>query len=56
VDASNDGVLLGLRRALALHADERAQLVQQARKTVEDRFEIGVAIRTALDAMKIPWR
>ena len=56
VDASNEGVLLGLRRALALHADERARLVQQARKTVEDRFEIGAAIRTALDAMKIPQR
>jgi glycosyltransferase involved in cell wall biosynthesis len=56
VDASNDGVLLGLRRALALHADERVRLVQQARKTVEDRFEIGAAIRAALDAMKIPRR
>lgn len=54
VEASNAGVLLGLRRALALQPHERARLVQQGRKTVEDRFEIAAAIRTALEAIEIP--
>jgi len=45
--------MLGLQRALSLQPDERERLVQFARKTVEDRFEIGAAIQTALEAMEI---
>ncbi len=53
VEANVDGVMLGLQRALSLQPDERERLVQFARKTVEDRFEIGAAIQTALEAMEI---
>jgi glycosyltransferase involved in cell wall biosynthesis len=56
VEATDEGVLLGLRRALSLSQDERARMVERARKTVEVRFEINKAIRSALDAMKIPSR
>jgi glycosyltransferase involved in cell wall biosynthesis len=56
VEATGEGLLAGLRRALSLHQDERDRLVQRARKTVEDRFEICTAIRTALDSMEIPRR
>jgi CDP-glycerol glycerophosphotransferase len=56
VEANEEGVLRGLRQALCLHPDERDRLVQRARKTAEDRFEIGAAIRTALEAMEIPRR
>jgi glycosyltransferase involved in cell wall biosynthesis len=56
VEANEEGVLSGLRKALRLHPDERDRMVQQARKTVEDRFEIGSAIQSALEAMGIPRR
>jgi glycosyltransferase involved in cell wall biosynthesis len=56
VEANEEGVLRGLREALCLRPDERDRLVQRARKTAEDRFEIGAAIRTALEAMEIPRR
>ena len=56
VEATDEGVLLGLRRALSLHPDERERFTQRARKTVEERFEISAAIQTALQAMEIPRR
>jgi glycosyltransferase involved in cell wall biosynthesis len=56
VEASDEGVLAGLRRALSLSGEERARLSEHARKTVEERFEIHAAIRSALDAMGIPRR
>ena len=54
VGPTNEGVVAGLRRALSLSPDERTRMVEHARKTVETRFEIGAAIRSALDAMGIP--
>jgi len=56
VGATNEEVLAGLRRALSLGQDERAPLVERARKTVEDRFEIRAAIRSALGSLGIPSR
>jgi glycosyltransferase involved in cell wall biosynthesis len=56
VEASDEGVRLGLQRALSLGSDERVRLTERARKTVEDRFEIAQAIRSALDALGIPHR
>ncbi len=56
VEATDEGVKLGLQRALSLRPDERDRLTQRARRTVEERFEIGLAIRSALDAMEIPRR
>jgi glycosyltransferase involved in cell wall biosynthesis len=56
VEASDEGVLLGLRRALKLSPDERAQFARRARRTVEERFEINAAIQSALDAAEIPRR
>jgi glycosyltransferase involved in cell wall biosynthesis len=56
VDASDEGVLSGMRQALRLDPDARARLIKQARKTVDERFEIAAAIRRALDAMGIPHR
>jgi glycosyltransferase involved in cell wall biosynthesis len=56
VGATGEEVLAGLRRALGLSQEERERLVGRARRTVESRFEIGAAIRCALDAMKIPAR
>jgi glycosyltransferase involved in cell wall biosynthesis len=54
VEASDEGVLGGIQRALALNPIERERLAAQARKTVEGRFEIGAAIRMALEAFAIP--
>jgi glycosyltransferase involved in cell wall biosynthesis len=54
VEVTDSGVLAGLRRALLLNPEERSQLVVQARKTVEERFEIHGAIRNALDSLAIP--
>jgi hypothetical protein len=56
VDATEEGVLSGLRRALSLGSDEREQFARRARKTVEERFEISSAIQSALEAMEIPRR
>ena len=56
VEASDEGVRLGLQRALSLSSDERVRFTERARKTVEDRFEITHAIRSALDALGIPHR
>jgi glycosyltransferase involved in cell wall biosynthesis len=56
VDASDEGVQVGLQRALNLNHDDQDRLTLRARKTVEERFEIGMAIRSALDAMQIPRR
>ena len=56
VEATDENVLAGLRRALSLSPEKRARLVQRARKTVENHFEIHTAIRTALDSMGIPTR
>jgi len=54
VEPSEEGVRGGLRRALNLTPQERAQLVERARQTAEVRFEIDAAIRTALEAIEIP--
>jgi glycosyltransferase involved in cell wall biosynthesis len=54
VEATDEGVLLGLRRALSLDGDGRRHFAHRARKTVEERFEISTAIQTALEAMEIP--
>jgi glycosyltransferase involved in cell wall biosynthesis len=56
VEATDEGVLLGLRRALSLDSNGREQVARQGRKTVEERFEISAAIQTALKAMEIPRR
>jgi Glycosyl transferases group 1/Glycosyltransferase Family 4 len=56
VEASDDGVLRGLRRALALAAPEREQFVRRGRETVVERFEIGAAIERSLAALEIPQR
>jgi glycosyltransferase involved in cell wall biosynthesis len=56
VRTADEEVLIGLRRALGLSQQERARLVEQARKTVESRFEIHAAVRRALDSMKIASR
>ena len=56
VEATDEGVLLGSRRALSLDRNEREQFAQRARKTVEERFEISAAIQTALEAMELPRR
>jgi glycosyltransferase involved in cell wall biosynthesis len=56
VDASDEGVQLGLQRALSLNQNDRDRLTLRARKTVEERFEISMAIQSALDAMQIPRR
>jgi glycosyltransferase involved in cell wall biosynthesis len=55
VEASDEGVLLGLRKALDLCQDEKRRITQQARRNVQQRFEIGAAIRRALEAMGIPY-
>jgi len=54
VEATEEGVLSGLRRALSLSPDERDRLSRRARATAEERFQIGAAIRGALEAMEIP--
>jgi glycosyltransferase involved in cell wall biosynthesis len=56
VEPTDEGVLEGLRRALCLRPEERGRIAAQARKTVEDRFEIHAAVRRALDSMEIPSR
>jgi glycosyltransferase involved in cell wall biosynthesis len=56
VGATDEEVLTGLRRALGLSEEERARLVERARMTVEDRFEIRAAVRRALDSMEIASR
>ena len=56
VEPTNEGILLGLRRALSLDPDKRRQFARRARRTVEERFEISAAIRNALEAMDIPRR
>ncbi|MGB6833161.1 MAG: glycosyltransferase, partial [Candidatus Acidiferrum sp.] len=56
VEATDEDVLAGLRSALRLSPEERLQLASHARKTVEHRFEISVAVRAALDSMDIPTR
>jgi glycosyltransferase involved in cell wall biosynthesis len=54
VEASDDGVLNGLRRVLQLTDQARASLSENARKTAEERFEVHAAVRNALDALAIP--
>jgi glycosyltransferase involved in cell wall biosynthesis len=54
IEPTLEGVLAGLRRALTLASEERVFLIERARKAVESRFEINLAIRTALDALEIP--
>jgi glycosyltransferase involved in cell wall biosynthesis len=54
VEAADEAVLAGLRRALLLGPEERLRLVTEARKTVEERFEIHTAVRRALESMGIP--
>jgi glycosyltransferase involved in cell wall biosynthesis len=54
VDVSDEAVLAGLRHALLLSTEERRRLIAQARRTVEERFEIHAAVRRALDSMAIP--
>jgi glycosyltransferase involved in cell wall biosynthesis len=56
VEATDADVLAGLRRALLLSAEEGRRLAAQARKTVEERFEIHAALRRALDSLGIPNR
>jgi glycosyltransferase involved in cell wall biosynthesis len=56
VDATDEGVLAGLRRALSMSFAERTRVSEQARRTVEERFEIHCAIRNALEALGIPRR
>lgn len=56
VEATDEDVLAGLRLALCLSPEERARVVDQARKTVEKRFELHTAVRGALDSMEIPAR
>jgi glycosyltransferase involved in cell wall biosynthesis len=56
VQATDAGILAGLRRALGLNEDERARLVERARRTVEARFELHAAICRALDSLGIPRR
>jgi glycosyltransferase involved in cell wall biosynthesis len=56
VEADDEAVLAGLRRALLLGPEERRRLATEARKTVEERFEIHTAVRGALDSMGIPSR
>lgn len=56
VEATDEEVLVGLRRALRLSPEERLRLDAHARKTVEDRFEIHAAFCRALDSMGIPHR
>jgi hypothetical protein len=53
VEATDEDVLAGLRRALSLSPEERRRLVVHARKTVEDLFEIHAAVRRALNSMGI---
>jgi len=54
VEESVEGVAAGLRQALALTPQQRTQMSERARKTVQTRFEIGTVIRQALDALEIP--
>jgi glycosyltransferase involved in cell wall biosynthesis len=56
VETSDEGVLLGLRRAVSLGPEDRQRLGVRGRQTVEDRFEIGAAVQRALEAMEIPAR
>lgn len=56
VEASDDGVLLGLRRALGLAPPERERFVWRGRETVVERFEIRAAIQRSLGALEIPQR
>jgi glycosyltransferase involved in cell wall biosynthesis len=56
VEATDEDVLAGLRRALSLRPEERLRLAAQARKTVEDRFQIHAVVRAALHSMGIPSR
>lgn len=55
-EPNDQGVLLGMRRALELPPNERAEFVKRGRKKVTDRFEITNKIEGALSAMKIPAR
>jgi glycosyltransferase involved in cell wall biosynthesis len=54
VEESVEGVAAGLRQALALTPQQRTQMSERARKTVQTCFEIGTVIRQALDALEIP--
>lgn len=56
VGGTDQEVLNGLRRAIGLSPSERAGLIEQARKTVEGRFEILGAVRNALDSLGVPSR
>jgi glycosyltransferase involved in cell wall biosynthesis len=56
VEPNDEDILLGLRRALSLDLHRRERLVRQARKTVEEKFEIRAAICRALEATGIPHR
>ncbi len=54
VSPTDEGVLIGLRKALQVSKEEKTKLVAQARKTAQTRFEIQAAVRTALNSMGIP--
>jgi glycosyltransferase involved in cell wall biosynthesis len=56
VDATEEGVLAGLRQGLTLTPYERDRMSQRARATVINRFEIDAAILAALDAIEVPHR
>ena len=56
VEPTDEEVLSGLRKALALTPEARGRLIGRGRKTAQDRFEIQAAVRTALNSMGIPSR
>lgn len=53
VEPSVEGVSAGIRKALGLTPEERSRVIRRGREDVERRFEIGLAIRSALDAIEI---
>jgi glycosyltransferase involved in cell wall biosynthesis len=56
VEPTDEEVLSGLRKALALTPEARGRLIGRGRKTAQDHFEIQAAVRTALNSMGIPSR
>lgn len=54
VEASDDGVLNGLRRALDLGDNERESMRRQARMTVLEKFDLRRNVRRALESLQIP--
>jgi glycosyltransferase involved in cell wall biosynthesis len=56
VAESDQGVLDGLKRALALRANERELMQRQARRTAVEKFELRDGVRRALESFRIPSR